>query len=291
MKFENTVSFAQQMDFNDELGHFREEFIIPVVDGRQHIYFLGNSLGLQPKSTARAIDEILQQWASYGVEGFFMGEKPWLQYHDLLTGPLSVIVGAKPQEISVMNQLTVNLHLMMVSFYRPVGNKRKILCEAKAFPSDQYMFETHVKHYGLNPEEVIIEIAPRPGEHTIRTEDIISAIEANKDELALVFWGGLNYYTGQVFDMRAIAVAAKKAGIYIGFDLAHAAGNMLILPAGAIINTLIQGLAPSEEFLYMNVIIRMLLFPVLPGGGATIRQPVLKWRRDSNLSKARKAGN
>jgi kynureninase len=226
MKFENTVSFAQQMDFNDELGHFREEFIIPVVDGRQHIYFLGNSLGLQPKSTARAIDEILQQWASYGVEGFFMGEKPWLQYHDLLTGPLSVIVGAKPQEISVMNQLTVNLHLMMVSFYRPVGNKRKILCEAKAFPSDQYMFETHVKHYGFNPEEVIIEIAPRPGEHTIRTEDIISAIEANKDELALVFWGGLNYYTGQVFDMRAIAVAAKKAGIYIGFDLAHAAGNI-----------------------------------------------------------------
>jgi kynureninase len=226
MKFENTLAFAQQLDRNDEINHFRDEFIIPVVNGRQHIYFLGNSLGLQPKSTARAIDEILQQWASYGVEGFFMGEKPWLQYHDSLTGPLSAIVGAKPQEISVMNQLTVNLHLMMVSFYRPVGNKRKILCEAKAFPSDQYMFETHVKHYGFNPGEVIIEIAPRPGEHTIRTEDIIASIETNKDELALVFWGGLNYYTGQVFDMKAIAAAAKKAGIYIGFDLAHAAGNI-----------------------------------------------------------------
>ena len=186
-------------------------------------------MGLQPESTENALKEILYQWATYGVEGFFMGSKPWLQYHDQLIEPLAAIVGAKPSEVVVMNQLTVNLHLMMVSFYRPVGKRKKIICEAKAFPSDQYMFESHLKHYGFDPDETLIEVAPRNGEHTIRTEDVLAAIDQHKDELALVFWGGLNYYSGQVFDMKAITEAAQNVGAKVGFDLAHAAGN---IPSG-----------------------------------------------------------
>jgi kynureninase len=226
MQFSNTLEFAQRADAEDKLKEFRNEFIIPVVDGKEHIYFLGNSLGLQPRTTEAALKKVLQQWATHGVESFFVGDEPWLQFHDTLTGPLANIVGAKAEEIVVMNQLTVNLHLMMVSFYRPAGKRNRILCEAKAFPSDQYMFETHIKHLGLDPAEVLIELAPRSGEHTIRTEDIIATIEANRDELALVLWGGLNYYSGQVFDMKAIAAAAKRAGVKIGFDLAHAVGNV-----------------------------------------------------------------
>jgi kynureninase len=217
---------ARELDRKDPLQSYRSKFIIPVVDGKEHIYFLGNSLGLQPRSTKSHLEKILNQWSTYGVESFFVGEEPWLQYHDHLTKPMAKIVGALPPEIVVMNQLTVNLHLMMVSFYRPKGKKRKIICEAKAFPSDQYMFETHLKHYGFNPDEVLIEVAPINGEATIRTESILSAIEENKEELALVFWGGLNYYTGQVFDMAAITDAAHKAGACVGFDLAHAAGNI-----------------------------------------------------------------
>ena len=226
MQFQNNLSFAQQLDSQDELKSFRDRFIIPNIDGKQQIYFLGNSLGLQPESTENALKEILYQWATYGVEGFFMGSSPWLKYHDELIDPLAAIVGAKPSEVVVMNQLTVNLHLMMVSFYRPVGKRKKIICEAKAFPSDQYMFESHLKHYGFNPEETLIEVSPRNGEHTIHTEDVLAAIDQHKDELALVFWGGLNYYSGQVFDMKAITEAAQNVGAKVGFDLAHAAGNI-----------------------------------------------------------------
>lgn len=226
MHFENTLPFAQQLDNNDPLKDFRQRFIVPSIDSKEQIYFLGNSLGLQPKSTKQELNKILDQWASYGVEGFFMGDQPWLDYHDLLTKPLSKIVGALAHEITVMNQLTVNLHLMMVSFYEPKGKRSKILCEAKAFPSDQYMFETHILQRGLDPEEIIIEVTPRKGEYLIRTEDILSAIEKNKDELALVLFSGLNYYTGQVFDIKAITEAAHKHGIKAGFDLAHAAGNI-----------------------------------------------------------------
>jgi kynureninase len=217
---------ARELDRKDPLQSYRSKFIIPVVDGKEQIYFLGNSLGLQPRSTKTYLQQILDQWSTHGVESFFVGEEPWLQYHDHLTKPMAKIVGALPSEIVVMNQLTVNLHLMMVSFYRPKGKKRKIICEAKAFPSDQYMFETHLKHYGFNPDEVLIEVAPINGEATIRTESIVAAIEENKEELALVFWGGLNYYTGQVFDMAVITDAAHKAGAFVGFDLAHASGNI-----------------------------------------------------------------
>lgn len=225
---DNSLAYAQQQDREDPLQEFRQEFIIPQENGVEQIYFLGNSLGLQPKRTAGYIDKVLQQWARYGVESFFLGDDPWLQYHDHLVEPLAHIVGAKPAEIVVMNQLTVNLHLMMVSFYHPAGKRRKIICEAKAFPSDQYMFETHLKHLGLDPDELLIEVAPRAGEHTIRLEDILHTITATGDELALVLWGGLNYYTGQVFDMAAITNAAHAVGAKCGFDLAHAAGNIAL---------------------------------------------------------------
>lgn len=226
MTFENTLTYAKKLDQEDPLATFRNEFIIPTHHGKQQIYFLGNSLGLQPTRTKTYLHEVLDQWAQYGVEAFFMGEKPWLQYHDTLTKPLATVVGALPHEIVVMNQLTVNLHLLMISFYRPQGKRCKIICEAKAFPSDQYMLETHVKHYGFQPEEVIIEVAPRAGEHTIRLEDILKTIERHKEELALVLWGGINYYTGQLFDMAAITKAGHAAGAKVGFDLAHAAGNV-----------------------------------------------------------------
>jgi len=225
MQLEKSLSFAKQLDDTDLLKRFRDEFIIPSVNGKEQIYFLGNSLGLQPKKAEAAIKEILLQWADYGVEGFFKGNKPWLYSHDELTKPLSVIVGALPHEVVVMNQLTVNLHLMLVSFYKPKGKRNKIICEAKAFPSDQYMFETHVRHHGLNPDETIIEVQSRNGEHTIRTEDILQTIETYKEETALVLFSGINYYTGQLFDIPAITTAAKTAGAIAGFDLAHAAGN------------------------------------------------------------------
>lgn len=226
VNFENTIDFAKKLDANDPLKNFRGKFLIPSIDGNEQIYFLGNSLGLQSKNVKEEINKILDQWASFGVEGFFAGKDPWLDYHDQLARSLSKIVGAQPNEITVMNQLTVNLHLMMVSFYRPQGKRNKILCEAKAFPSDQYMLETHIRYCGLDPDEVLVEVSPREGEHLIHHEDILHAIDTNRDELALVLWGGVNYYTGQVFDIRAITEAAHAIGVIAGFDLAHAGGNI-----------------------------------------------------------------
>lgn len=220
------LSIARQLDENDPIRKFRKHFRIPLADGKEQVYFLGNSLGLQPVTTAGHLEQVLEAWARYGVEGFFMGEQPWLDYHASLRQPLSRIVGALPEEVVAMNQLTVNLHLLLVSFYRPAGKRNRILCEAKAFPSDQYMLETHVRHHGLDPDAVILEVAPRPGEHCIRPEDILETIDRHKDELALVLWGGVNYYTGQLFDMKTITEAARRAGAKVGFDLAHAAGNV-----------------------------------------------------------------
>jgi kynureninase len=226
MQFENSLSFAQSLDAADPLRKFRTEFLIPAVDDKEQIYFLGNSLGLQPKRTPLYIMQVLDEWKRYGVEAFFMGEQPWLHYHDQLVQPLAKIVGALPNEVVVMNQLTVNLHLLLVSFYQPVGKRKKIIYEAKAFPSDQYMLETHIKQRGLNPKEVLIEVGARKGEDVINEKDILKTIEQYKDKLALVLWGGVNYYTGQVFEMQKIAEAAHKAGAKVGFDLAHAAGNV-----------------------------------------------------------------
>ena len=168
----------------------------------------------------------LDDWALYGVEGHFHAKNPWVSYHKILTEPFARLVGAKPIEVVAMNGLTVNLHLMLVSFYRPEGKRTKILCEAKAFPSDQYTLESQVKFHGLDPKETIIEITPRVGEHTIREEDIHAKIAEVGDELALVFWGGVNYYTGQVFDMGSMAQSAHEVGALCGVDLAHAVGNI-----------------------------------------------------------------
>ena len=223
---EFSLDYALAMDQSDPLRSFRNKFLMPERDGMQCSYFLGNSLGLQPRSANNAIQEILRQWQDHGVEGFFEGEKPWLSYHDQLTPLLAKVVGAKPAELVIMNQLSVNLHLMMVSFYRPQGKRVKIICEAKAFPSDQYIFETQVKYHGLDPASCIIEVGPRSGTHYIETDDILAAIEENKDEVALVLFSGINYYSGQVFDMQKITEAGQRAGAIVGFDLAHAAGNI-----------------------------------------------------------------
>lgn len=226
MNFENTREFAQQLDAKDELRKYRDEFFFPKVNGKQVIYFTGNSLGLQPKRTKAYVDEIMTDWANLAVEGHFYADKPWWDYHERFAAPLSAIVGAKPNEITVMNTLTVNLHLLMVSFYRPTEKKYKIICEEKAFPSDQYMFQSQVKFHGLDPKDAIVEVKRREGEHNIRLEDVLAKIDEVGDELALVLIGGLNYYTGQVFDMKAITAAGHKYGAYVGWDLAHAAGNI-----------------------------------------------------------------
>lgn len=226
MEFQNTLEFAQKLDQQDKLNHYQSQFIFPQHNGKNVIYFTGNSLGLQPKSAQYYINEVMNDWANLAVEGHFFAEKPWWDYHERLAEPLSKIVGVKPSEITVMNTLTINLHLLMVSFYKPTSKRFKIICEEKAFPSDQYMLQSQVKHHGYNPDEALVEVKRREGEHNIRLEDILAKIEEVGDELALVLWGGVNYYTGQVFDMKAITQAGHKVGAYVGFDLAHAAGNI-----------------------------------------------------------------
>jgi kynureninase len=226
MIYENTLEFAKQQDAIDVLKKYRDKFYFPMMHGREVVYFTGNSLGLQPKATQDYVLNELEDWATFGVEGHFHARKPWLSYHEQFAEPVSKIVGAKPEEIVIMNQLTVNLHLLMVSFYRPTKEHYKILCEAKAFPSDQYALQSQVKFHGYSPEDAIIEVSPRDGEVCIRHEDILDAIEKNKNSLALIMIGGVNYYNGQVFDMKGITEAGHKAGASVGFDLAHAAGNL-----------------------------------------------------------------
>ena len=226
MKFENNIGFAKQLDTQDPLKHFREKFYIPMVNGKDSIYFTGNSLGLQPKTTQDHILNELEDWANYGVEGHFHARNPWVSYHEIFSPLLAEIVGGLPEEIVAMNQLTVNLHLLMTSFYRPTKERYKIICEAKAFPSDQYALTSQVQIHGLDPAKTIIEISARKGEHTIHTEDILAAIKEHGNETAVVMFGGVNYYCGQVFDMETITKATQEAGAYCGFDLAHAAGNV-----------------------------------------------------------------
>lgn len=226
MEFKNTLAFAQSLDAQDNLKAYRDEFIFPKINGEEVIYFTGNSLGLQPKRTKSFVDEVMKDWAELAVEGHFYAEKPWWDYHERLAAPLAKVVGALPEEVSVMNTLTVNLHLLMVSFYNPTKKRFKILCEEKAFPSDQYMFQSQVRFHGLDPKETIVEIKKRDGEHHWRTEDILEKIEELGDELALVLIGGVNYYNGQVMDMETITKAGKAAGANVGWDLAHAVGNV-----------------------------------------------------------------
>lgn len=226
MQFENILEFARSLDEKDTLKHFRDQFYIPLINGKEAIYFTGNSLGLQPKATQDYVLNELEDWANFGVEGHFHARKPWMPYHEIFPQQLSKVIGALPEEIVVMNQLTVNLHLLMVSFYRPTKQRYKIICEAKAFPSDQYAMESQVKYHGLKYEEAVIEVSPREGEYAIRTEDILSVIQQHGDSVALVLFGGVNYYTGQFFDIKKITQAAHAIGAIAGFDLAHAAGNV-----------------------------------------------------------------
>jgi kynureninase len=225
MTFESSLEFAKKMDANDPLNAFREKFLFPDFHKKDIIYFTGNSLGLQPKSTRKMIEEELDDWAKYGVEGHFMSRRPWYSYHEQLTELSAYIVGAKPIETVITHSLTTNIHLLMVSFYQPNGKRTKILCEKKAFPSDQYALMSQLEFHGYDKEH-LIEIGPRDGEETIQHEDILDAIEKHKDELALVFMGGVNYYTGQFFNLKEITKAGHQAGAVVGFDLAHAAGNV-----------------------------------------------------------------
>lgn len=226
INYQNTIEFAKEMDAVDPLRSYRERFLFPTFHPNGVVYFTGNSLGLQPRDTQGYIQQELDDWAKYGVEGHFMAKRPWYAYHEFLTPKAAKVVGAKEHEVVVTHSLTTNLHLLMVSFYRPEGKRTKILCEAKAFPSDQYALESQVRFHGLDPAEHLVEVAPRKGEHLINEEDIHNKIMEIGDELALVMIGGVNYYTGQLFDMESITKSGHAVGAKVGFDLAHAAGNI-----------------------------------------------------------------
>lgn len=226
MTFENNLTYAQSLDQQDVLAKMRDEFLFPQQNGKPFIYLCGNSLGLQPKVAKDVLGKQLDNWQNLAVEGWFEGNEPWMFYHKELKRLMAPIVGASEVEVCPMNTLTVNLHLLMVSFYRPTKERFKIIMEAGAFPSDQYAIESQVRFHGFDPMEAIIEVAPKQGEYTLKTEDIIAEIEANANEIALVLFGGINYFTGQLFDMEAITKAGHKAGAKVGFDLAHAAGNV-----------------------------------------------------------------
>lgn len=224
--YEASLEYARSQDQIDFLFPFRERFLFPQHNDEDVRYFCGNSLGLQPKSVEYLMNRELRDWAKYGVEGHFRAGYPWFSYHHFFSERLAKLVGAQKDEVVAMNALTVNLHLLMLSFYRPTAGRYKILMEAGAFPSDQYAIETQVRMYGYDPNVAIIEIAPREGAHLIEHEDILKGIADAGEELALVMIGGVNYYTGQFFDLEDITKAAHEVGAYCGFDLAHAVGNV-----------------------------------------------------------------
>lgn len=225
--FHNGEEFAIAMDGRDPLAHFRERFFIPkATSGEDCIYLCGHSLGLQPKTVKKYIEQELQEWAELGVEGHFHAKNPWMPYHRLLTQQTAELVGAQQGEVVVMNSLTVNLHLMMASFYHPTKERHKILVERGAFPSDQYAVQSQIHFHGFDPSSSLIELTPREGESCMRDEDIESLIDREGDSIALILLGGVNYATGQVFDMPGITEAGHRKGCIVGFDLAHAAGNI-----------------------------------------------------------------
>jgi kynureninase len=227
--FTTEIETAEHLDAADVLKDFRDAFYMPKhSDGNDIQYFCGNSLGLQPKATLKFIEQELEDWARLGVEGHFHARNPWLQYHEFLSDSTARIVGALPSEVVNMNHLSVNLHLLMVSFYRPQKGKAAILIEKGAFPSDRYAVESQIKFHGYDPETELLEIAPRAGENTLRTQDILDYIQQHGSRIALILMGGVNYYTGQAFDMQRITAAGHQQQIKVGFDLAHAAGNILL---------------------------------------------------------------
>ncbi len=227
MTYQPTLEFAQKLDQDDPLRDYRNRFYIPeTADGQPSIYLCGNSLGLQPRTVEAYVQQELEDWAKLGVEGHFRARRPWMPYHELLTPAAARLVGALPEEVVVMNSLTVNLHLMMVSFYRPVPGRYKIVMEANGFPSDQYAVKSQLQYHGFAPDEALLEFPLRENEVLHRTEDMVQFLEEHGAEIALVLLGGVNYYTGQAFDIPAIAEAARRRGCMIGLDLAHAAGNL-----------------------------------------------------------------
>jgi len=225
--FQHREQYAVAMDARDPLAHFRQCFFIPKTNsGEECVYFCGHSLGLQPKTAASYIDQELRDWARLGVEGHFRAKHPWVPYHRLLTGQTAELAGAEPREVVLMNSLTANLHLMMASFYRPTTQRNKILIEAGAFPSDQYAVKSQIRFHAFDPASSLLEISPRQGESCLRDEDIESVIEREGQSIALILFAGVNYATGQVFDVEAITRAGHRRGCMVGFDLAHAIGNV-----------------------------------------------------------------
>src|SRR5437762_1837897 len=227
MTFSAGEKFAQQLDAEDPLRSFRERFHLPLGNnGEPLIYFAGNSLGLMPKSARKVVEQELDDWAKLGVDAHLAGKAPWYSYHETLCEPIARVAGAQPNEVICMNSLTVNLHLMMATFYRPTKSRFKILMEDPAFPSDTYAIKSQIVHHGLDPKEVLILARPRKGEFTIRQEDIEPALDKHGEQIAVVMMGGLNFFTGQLFDIEKITALAQKRGCTVGFDLAHAIGNV-----------------------------------------------------------------
>jgi kynureninase len=227
MTFSTDEQFALKLDTEDPLRVFRDKFHLPLgEDGKPLIYFAGNSLGLMPKAARAIVEEELDNWAKLGVDAHHATGIPWYTYHEALREPTARLVGANPLEVICMNSLTVNLHLMMATFYRPTKSRFKILMEEPAFPSDTYAIKTQIAHHGLDPRDALILARPRKNEFTIRTEDIVDLIEKHADQLAVVMLAGVNFFTGQLFDIEKIAAAARKRGVVAGFDLAHAIGNV-----------------------------------------------------------------
>ena len=224
--FDTSPEFARRRDSADPLSACRNDFHFPQFLDAPVVYFCGNSLGLQPKNLRAMVEQELLDWQQLAINGFYQAKNPWLYYHQPLTEQLAPLVGAMPAEIAVLNALTVNLHFLLLSFYRPTTQRYKIIMEAGAFPSDQYAVETQAVLHGFDPSEAIIEVAPRSGEKLIREDDILLAIDKNRESLALLLFGGINYYSGQLFNIRRITEAVHHAGAIAGFDLAHAAGNV-----------------------------------------------------------------
>ena len=224
--FENSLDFARSLDEKDDLNRYRDEYYFPNHSSGQPIYLCGNSLGLQPKGVEAALKYEIDHWRTYAVEGHFEGKMPWMFYHHFLLPQTAKVVGAIKEEVVVMNTLTTNLHLLMVSFYRPTKKRYKIIMEAGAFPSDQYAMESQVRYHGFEPDDAIIEVAPLSGKTNLTTKQIADVITTHGDTVALIMFGGVNYYTGQYFDIEALTRAAHEVGAMAGFDLAHAAGNL-----------------------------------------------------------------
>lgn len=228
MNYENSLSTAQDFDHKFVMSTFRDRFHIPEQNGKEVIYLAGNSLGLLPKTAREFVEQEFLDWGKLGVEGHFVAKNPWFPYHHFVEESLAKLCGSSKSEVAAFGSLTANLHLLMTSFYRPDRNRYKILMEANAFPSDQYALESQVRYHGFDPENAVIEAMPREGEHTLRTQDILDLIEKNKDSLALILFGGVNYLSGQLFDMKSITDASHRAGVTVGFDLAHAIGNAVL---------------------------------------------------------------